>query len=224
MSHSGTSSAQRVGCPRCRVNNFAGKAHCWQCGAPLPPPEAIGSMGPSAPAVQRGMTNGMASPGPARPAPGADRWPPQPPFQEGGALRAGSAGGQRSGPMIAALLICIGLIAFFVVWRMTGQFHGDPDATRSATSTPTTVLAPTSPDTPYAPPAADDTDPIVAESKRFIERESRHAGLPEPPVSGDGRVHLRSGGSISTDQYRDAQRHVQESPVVPRVSPPIPVP
>jgi hypothetical protein len=126
--------------------------------------------------------------------------------------------------VVPVLLVCIGLITFFVVWRIAGRMHGDSDATRSAPSAPTTVLAPTSPDMPAAQPAVDDTDPLVAESKRFIERESRHAGLPEPPVSGDGRVHLRSGGSISTDQYRDAQRHVQESPVVPRVSPPIPVP
>ena len=31
----------RVQCPKCRANNFIGQPRCWQCGASLPPPEAI---------------------------------------------------------------------------------------------------------------------------------------------------------------------------------------
>lgn len=35
----------RIACPRCGANNFPGQTHCFQCGSPLPPPEAIAAAG-----------------------------------------------------------------------------------------------------------------------------------------------------------------------------------
>jgi hypothetical protein len=98
------------------------------------------------------------------------------------------------------------------------------EVVQSAPSSPNSVSAPASQETETARRIVNDEDPLVAESKRFIERESRHAGLPETPVSGDGRVHLRNGGSITPEQFRDAQRRVNDSPVMhtPIPAPPMP--
>jgi hypothetical protein len=97
-------------------------------------------------------------------------------------------------------------------------------ATRSAPAAAVPITAPTPSVDEAANAAVNDSDPVVEESKRFIDRESRRAGLPDPPTSSDGRVHLRGGGSISADQYRDAQRHVSESPVMHSPLPPPPMP
>jgi hypothetical protein len=116
---------------------------------------------------------------------------------------------------IALVLAAIAVGMFLVVWAIAGRMRAGSDPVRTVPTPAAPIFAPPPQEPPAARPAAvDDTDPIVAESKRFIERESRHAGLPEPPASGDGRVYLRGGGSLSTEQYRDAQRHVQESPVL----------
>jgi len=45
----------RIRCVRCEANNFPGKDRCWQCGAALPPPEALaqqaGHLPPDQPAT-----------------------------------------------------------------------------------------------------------------------------------------------------------------------------
>ena len=125
---------------------------------------------------------------------------------------------------IAALAAAVALGMFLVVWAVAGRMRGGSDAVHATAAEPTPIFAPAAQEAPAARAVTEDTDPLVAESKRFIERESRHAGLPEPPAASDGRVYLRSGGSISTDQYRDAQRHIQESPVLhtPIPAPPMP--
>ncbi len=227
------SSAARIPCPKCRANNFAGKTHCWQCASPLPAPEAAGP--DAAGAAPRPHT-----------APNPSQWPQS--QSRPGAVPRGSAGlspGYQGAPGqsqpgiyqdafvrkwgmsrgIAGVIVAVGVGMFFIVWAVAGRQRGASDPLRDTTSAPAPVFAPAVREAPSeARPAPDDTDPLVAASKRFIERESRHAGLPEPPASSDGRVHLRGGGSISTEQYRDAQRHVQESPVLhsPIPAPPMP--
>ena len=225
--------APRVTCPRCRANNFTGKTHCWQCSAPLPPPEAVGLGAPVG--SSRGTAAGGSS---AR----ASNWAPQAQRSHAGGIQAphhaNAAAEQPSNSArddafvrkwgmsrgIAALTVAVALGMFLVVWAVAGRMHSASEPVRATSSEPAPIFAPTPQETPAARAVTDDSDPVVAESKRFIERESRHAGLHEPPAASDGRVHLRGGGSISTDQYRDAQRRLQESPVLhtPIPAPPMP--
>lgn len=46
----------------------------------------------------------------------------------------------------------------------------------------------------------------------------------DPPTAPDGRVYLRGGGSITADQYRDARRRIQQSPILRHPLPPPPMP
>ena len=64
-------------------------------------------------------------------------------------------------------------------------------------------------------------DPIESEARRAVDRESQKLDLP-PPVSADGKVHLRSGGTISQKDWDDATRKVRESPVTRQPPPPAP--
>ena len=124
---------------------------------------------------------------------------------------------------MAALLAGVGAVAFLAMWLWVGPRRSDIGTTSALPSAAAPVQPPVSSET-TARSAVEEADPIVAESRRLIERESRHAGLPEPPTSSDDRVYLRGGGSITRDQYRDAQRRVQESPVLrtPLPAPPVP--
>jgi hypothetical protein len=125
---------------------------------------------------------------------------------------------------LATVLAIAFLLAFATVLFIAGRGNGRETApTQVAAPAPTEAPA-VRDSAPAAKPATADDDPIVAESKRYIDRASRHAGLEQPPTSSDGRVHLRSGGSISPEQYRDAQRHVDGSPVMHTPIPPPPMP
>lgn len=75
---------------------------------------------------------------------------------------------------------------------------------------------------PPTTPEVRSEDAILQEGQRALEREKERLGIQPPPVSGDGRVHLRSGGSISEEQYRDVQRRLNQSPVMQ--DPPMPPP
>ena len=124
---------------------------------------------------------------------------------------------------LAATLAAVGLGTFLLVWSIGGRLRG-VSPVRSSPEVSAPMIAPRPSATLAAQRQEEAVDPIVAESKRFIERESRHAGLPEPPVSSDGKVYLQGGGSISKEQYRDAQHRVRESPVLRTPLPPPPMP
>jgi hypothetical protein len=113
---------------------------------------------------------------------------------------------------------------FLVVWVAAGRLRSGEEVARPAPQAPASAAAPGSNETEAARSVIGEDDPLVAESKRFIDHESRHAGLDQTPVSSDGRVHLRGGGSITPEQYRDAQRRVNDSPVIraPIPAPPMP--
>jgi hypothetical protein len=123
---------------------------------------------------------------------------------------------------VVALIVGVGALAFLVVWLIAGRLRSGSEATRTGPALQAPVFAPASPDVQEARPAADE-DPLVAESKRYIERESRHAGL-DVPTAEDGRVHLRGGGSITPEQFRDARRRAESSPVMHPPLPPPPMP
>jgi hypothetical protein len=215
----------RIACPKCQANNFVGHTNCWQCRAPLPPPEAIGAVGRPGPSIASRHSPpapnqfGGSSPAALSPGRGAPSQLPQ-----GSGFDARFLQRWGMSPGVAAVVAAVGLGMFLVVWFVAGQLRNGAGTVRSAPTAPVPITAPATPESEASRIVNDDTDPLVAESRRLIERESRHAGLPEPPTSGDGRVHLRSGGSISPDQYRDAQRHVNESPIMRTPMPPPPVP
>jgi hypothetical protein len=127
-------------------------------------------------------------------------------------------------PGVAAIVAAVALGMFLVVWVAAGRMHNGDEVARPAPQSPTSVAAPGSNETEAARNVIGEDDPLVSESKRLIEHESRHAGIEQTPVSPDGRVHLRGGGSITPEQYREAQRRVNDSPVIrtPIPAPPMP--
>lgn len=68
-------------------------------------------------------------------------------------------------------------------------------------------------------------DPVQEEAKRMVERETSRLQS-EPPansVGADGRIHLRGGGSITKEQWEDANRRLRSSPQFSDPMPPPPV-
>jgi len=52
-------------------------------------------------------------------------------------------------------------------------------------------------------------DPLIAEARRTIQRLQQEHGLAPPPTDEAGRVHLRSGGTISREEWERAARSLQ---------------
>src|SRR5207249_3799981 len=118
----------RIVCPRCRANNFAGKTHCWQCSATLPPPESASApplaqhgrsagAGPNYRQSSHTRTPGSVGRGQAA-APAQNYGKPRP---AGSRLNAGAA----------ALVAAAALLTFLVVWLIGGQHSSESDATRA---------------------------------------------------------------------------------------------
>jgi hypothetical protein len=68
-------------------------------------------------------------------------------------------------------------------------------------------------------------DPIEEEAKRVVERDNARLqnSPPATAVGPDGRVHLRGGGSITKEQWDDANRRLRNSPEFRDPMPPPPV-
>ena len=191
--------SERVACPRCQANNFAGQTQCWRCQASLPPPEA--------------RPGGAPVGFPAQPPPPLQPTPMiYPPAPANGSLRG--------------LQIAVGLIAFLIVlfagWRLTQK-----QATSLSTPTafaPSTPTLPPQAEAPTSPPR-ESADPATAQAQREIQRFRQENGLypPDPPPSSDGRIRLRSGGSISQEEWENARRKVKESPLFKEPPPPGPL-
>lgn len=117
-----------------------------------------------------------------------------------------------------AAVVCFGILAY------SGFFRHD---TRSAA--PAVVTAPTTHPSSAEAPVDQKTaarralsdDPIEAEARRAVDRESQKLNL-TPQVSQDGKIHLRSGGTISKEEWDAASRKVQNSPAMRE--PPLPPP
>jgi hypothetical protein len=95
-----------------------------------------------------------------------------------------------------------------------------PDAGNSATNQPANSSAAANPTTG---PTTGGGDPLEDAAKRVISREAPNVGQPPTgAVSSDGQVHLRSGGSISVDDWNAAKRKLQDNPLLK--DPPAPPP
>lgn len=122
----------------------------------------------------------------------------------------------RAAQGAVAALACVGVLAFSGVFRH--EERGSVPAVVSAPAAPQTV-APPEPHGEIRKALRE--DPIESEARRVVDRESRKLDLP-PPVGTDGKIHLRSGGAISREEWDAANRKAQDSPVMrhPPISPP----
>ncbi|HLJ57223.1 MAG TPA: hypothetical protein VKT77_19460, partial [Chthonomonadaceae bacterium] len=125
---------------------------------------------------------------------------------------------------LATTLAAAAVLAFLAVWLIAGSMNASRDATPAQVAGPGQLETRTAQDTAGTATPAPDDDPNTAVSRHSVDDAASGAGLSIPPTSADGRVHLQSGGSISPEEYRDAQRRVQESPVLHSTNAPPPVP
>ncbi len=233
----------RVICPNCRANNFAGQARCWQCQAAL-----SGASGAS-PMVHRSASLPTQAAAPA----------PLPQFVPAGAAQRSSLARPS-----ALLLIGVAMLTFVIVLMLNTR----PPAGTAPNTRPTpsginagqTATNPASdlnsgqandaaqpggPETSSglsgadagsglsstsnadnggtASPTSGNRDLLEDAAKRVITRETPNVGLPPAgAVSPDGQVHLRSGGSISIEEWNAAKRKLQDNPLLKE--PPAPPP
>lgn len=187
-------------CPRCQTPAPLDAAFCGQCGrqyrTQFVPPQAP----PVAP---------NASP---RFAAAQGTFP-----QEAFAPRGNAV--SRPAQWLAALVVAV--LAFFLVYWLVGRRPGvsSPLPPRTASNPASTeraarVAAPPDAET-EARRAVSETDPVTAQAQREVERAKRDLGLPPPAdsVSPDGRIHLRSGGTIRKDDWDKARQGLQNSPL-----------
>ncbi len=219
---------QRIICPNCHANNFAGQAQCWQCRAPL------------------AIAGGSAQPYASR----ATAPPVAPPVQRAQAVPTAVPPRTGSSRPSALLLIGVAMMTFVIVLLNMRSQTAAPGAGRTTTQEIETRRTATAPvtdlpsgqedganrispsDTPTAVPTGDAHDTSAASgggdaledaAKRVISREAPKVGLPPPAaVSPDGQVHLRTGGTISADEWNEARRKLQESTLLKEPAPPAP--
>jgi hypothetical protein len=117
-----------------------------------------------------------------------------------------------------AALVCMGVLAFSGVFRHDGASHAP--AVTSAPTNPQAEAPATSQDAEVNKVLSE--DPVTAAARRVVDRESQKLHLPPPPVGADGKIHLRSGGTISQKEWDEASRKVEDSPVLRQ--PPVHVP
>jgi hypothetical protein len=173
-------------CPRCGIVAPLDATFCGQCGRQY--------RTQFVPQVDGGLGVPSAPQGAVVPA-----FAPRPPSVW--MVRAAQGG--------VAALVCMGVLFFSGVFRHDGK-----------SSAPAVTSAPASPHS-VDPPAglneearkALSEDPLEAQARRVVDRESQKLSL-LPPVNADGKIHLRSGGTISREEWDAASRKAQQSPVL----------
>lgn len=118
----------------------------------------------------------------------------------------------------AALLTFV--VVLFAALSMQRRPAVTPDTSSTSAPAASSATSPipsnpaVSPDT-TAPPALS-SDPVTAEAQKAVEKANRQLGLPPPSGSVDkqGRIHLKSGGTISKEEWEAARRKVEQSPLL----------
>ena len=179
--------ASQKQCPRCGTMTPLDTTFCGQCGRQY---------------RTQFVPSGDAIPA-AAPAPAYTAFPPAHP------PRTPSVWMLRAAQGAVAALVCFGVLMFSGIFRQDGSRR--------------TAVVTTAPATPHSVTPAPglnaearkslSADPIESEARRVVDRESRKLDLP-PPVSQDGKIHLRSGGTISKEEWDAASRKAQDSPVL----------
>lgn len=172
-------------CPKCGTVAPLDATFCGQCGRQYRTQftSPDAGMPPSAPA-----------PFYSAPAPAAPRMP--------------SVWILRAVQGLIAAIACFAVLSFSGVFRHDGKAPAPVTLSRSTTQQEPS--APANQETQVRRALSE--DPIESEARRVIDRESKRLDLP-PPVSDDGKVHLRSGGTISKEEWDAASRKAQQSPV-----------
>ncbi len=116
----------------------------------------------------------------------------------------------RTAQVAVALLVCVVVLAGSGVFRQNRK--GSVPAVTSAPASPHEVAPPA--DVTAEARKALSEDPIESAARRAVDRESRRLDLPPPKVSEDGKIHLRSGGTISKEEWEAANRKAHESPIL----------
>lgn len=165
----------RIPCPRCRANNFPGKTHCWQCSSPLPPPEAVlPAVVPAATAVQSPVSSA------------------QPPFHAPAPHSA----------LRFALPVGLGLAVVILAVLL---FSSRPTPShRAAVNEFAREQAQLEEQLRHMDRGGSfrSASPEEEQARRELRRLERQLETTAPPPAGsDGRVHLRSGGSLSREEY-----------------------
>ncbi len=173
----------RVGCPRCAANNFAGKATCWKCGASLPPPEAAA---PVAGFVLQAR-------------------PPQQSVQQ--PVYAPDSHSRRTSrrvivvPAVLLVLACAAVAAFYVVNRKRDPLMDQLNSLKSQLQSQRDRLGAEIPRNASGDSIDDDTE---SRAKREIGRLNEMNQL-AAPISPDGQVHLRTGGTVKRETWEKAR-------------------
>ncbi len=200
---------QRTVCDKCGANNFIGQPQCWQCRAALP--GAASGIKPTTAPVFSTMPHANHGHQPAIAA-----YPPVP-------ANAAQSVSRTNFPLVFG-----GIAAVTFVLVLMFAMHTHPEAVRTpAVSMPVRSADSTGSidSTPESTNASKSTpvDPVDEQARRVIQTESPKIGIPPSvSVSPDGRVHLRSGGTISKEEWDNARRKAQESSVMQDSAPPTP--
>jgi hypothetical protein len=129
------------------------------------------------------------------------------------------------------LLIGIAMLTFVIVLLVARSRSGSglpassmqPGQAMSPRLNPDVTVQPSAPDNQTTAASGAGGDPVEEAARRAVSREAPNVGLPPPPiVSPDGKVHLRTGGTISPDEYNEARSKLKDSPLLK--DPPAPPP
>lgn len=114
----------------------------------------------------------------------------------------------------------IAALTFALVFWFAGRRNGAaPSAPSSGyirqASTPQRVSVPSEEDSAARRALDAEADPVTAQAQREVERAKRDLGLPPPAaaVTPDGRIHLRSGGTIRKEEWDRARSSLESSPL-----------
>ena len=180
----------RIVCQKCRANNFPGQPRCFQCGASLPPPEAVQPAGYSQPHFAP-QPQSVAQ-APQIPNHGAFPTPPYPSYARRNSSLPLVAG------VIAIVVVCCGMLFLFTARKVSAR----RGATGMAASAQVEELDRLRRDhgisTPDTPAHDADTEATRQELSRLRDKFGINTGNPHNPNDGS----VPNGGNITFDQWR----------------------
>ncbi len=134
---------------------------------------------------------------------------------------------QRLSPYVAAAIVVLSAVVAILILMLSHRGKPGENTTNLTMGHPLVAPLPLAHSSSMS--AADmvkqGEDPIEEEARRTLERDNAQLQT-EPPASSvgsDGRIHLRGGGSITREQWDDANRRLRKSPAFRDPMPPPPV-
>jgi len=172
---------------------------CWQCGNSLPPPEAMGQ-----PARPVGFAPPQAGLGAA---PTAQSPPPN-------AYSYDVIPARRSSrwltilPVALLFVIVLGVLFAIALRSRSGKsmVPGLDDAQEKVNAYADRLRR----ELQGVESDSDADDPLTSQVRREIKRLSGQIGAAAPPADSQGNVHLRTGGTITREEWERARDSVSE--------------